>query len=292
MKKSLQDRLKKYGTMAAAVTGVAVVGDADAQVVYHDINPDSTFSNNGDVFNLDLNHDGTVDFQINLSQNSGGGSSWFFSTNDVRINPQGSSNSMVITSNYAAALSSGAAIGSANSFTTSNLMASKWVSTSYYSTGSGSYYTWTSYSSYGNWLGAQDKFLGLKFKIGANTHYGWARLDVSSNADQFTIKDYAYNATANTSINAGDMGGPTSISEVTLLQNINVMANNGQLKINIPVEYIGYNLKVVSMMGQEVINNKLANTTTSFDISSQAKGVYLVLINGNNQAYANKIIFR
>ena len=48
----------------------------------------------------------------------------------------------------------------------------------------------------------KDKYLGLRFIIKGQTHYGWARLDVLS-LSHWVIKDYAYNATPNKPILAG-----------------------------------------------------------------------------------------
>jgi hypothetical protein len=55
-----------------------------------------------------------------------------------------------------------------------------------------------------------DTYLACKFNIGASTYYGWIR--VNWNGTTLVFKDYAYQNTANTSINAGDMstGGSTN----------------------------------------------------------------------------------
>lgn len=36
---------------------------------------------------------------------------------------------------------------------------------------------------YGDWFGVSNKFLGLQFDIGGQTHYGWAELSVSDSTD-------------------------------------------------------------------------------------------------------------
>ena len=62
-------------------------------------------------------------------------------------------------------------------------------------------------STVGNFLGAQGKFVGLRFQIPADnsTHYGWARISVDANFD-LTLTDWAYESTANQEIVAGDTG--------------------------------------------------------------------------------------
>ena len=63
-----------------------------------------------------------------------------------------------------------------------------------------------------------DKFLACKFDIGTNTYYGWIRVQL--NGTIVTFKDYAYNNTPNTAIDAGDMG-----ASIILVSSINVSSN-------------------------------------------------------------------
>ena len=51
-------------------------------------------------------------------------------------------------------------------------------------------------SQFGPFLGAQGKFVGLRFQIPADnsTHYGWARISVDANFD-LTLTDWAYEST-------------------------------------------------------------------------------------------------
>jgi hypothetical protein len=55
-----------------------------------------------------------------------------------------------------------------------------------------------------------DTYIGAQFKIGSNTYYGWIRVNWTGGV--FVVKDFAYNNTPNTAINAGDMGGTTSVA--------------------------------------------------------------------------------
>jgi uncharacterized protein YjdB len=78
----------------------------------------------------------------------------------------------------------------------------------------------------GNWIGAGDcaingwggtnssitpgvdTYIAMTFNLtglGSNIYYGWVRINVAANGD-VTYKDYAYNDTPGTAINAGDMG--------------------------------------------------------------------------------------
>lgn len=315
MKKSLQDKLKKYGTMAAAVAGG--VASADAQIIYTDIVPDTTFCNDGDVYNLDLNNDMINDFSLNLntSSNAGGfySNSLNFSTNsnennDLRISPNGLANSVL--GNNASALSSGASIGSsatnwANS--SGNLMASysmyysRYASTytsTYYNTTNQTTqtytYTWGPYTygnatSFGDFAGAQSKYLGLKIVVGPNTHYGWARVSVDSGVGCFTVEEYAYETTPNTTILAGDKGLSTSISDLNLIPDVTVFAANEVLNVQVPKEVIGFNVKLVDMLGRTIVNETIASSNHKVDIANNSNGVYIVLIEGEGKAFSEKI---
>lgn len=49
-----------------------------------------------------------------------------------------------------------------------------------------------------------DKIFGFRFKIGSDTHYGWVKTNLASDYKTLTIKEIAYNKTANAEIKAGE----------------------------------------------------------------------------------------
>lgn len=55
-----------------------------------------------------------------------------------------------------------------------------------------------------DWKEKGERYLGFRFYSNGEKHYGWARMEVSSPA-HWTIKDYAYNATSDMPILAGQM---------------------------------------------------------------------------------------
>jgi hypothetical protein len=59
----------------------------------------------------------------------------------------------------------------------------------------------------GLWLNAQHRYLGLKFVISGQIHYGWARLNVASCCSA-TLTGYAYETIPNKRILTGDIVGP------------------------------------------------------------------------------------
>ena len=70
-------------------------------------------------------------------------------------------------------------------------------------------YYWRSYQSLnrGYWFNVTDRYLGLKFVVNGNTHYGWARLSVSSGFVTATLTGYAYETIPNKSIITGKTKG-------------------------------------------------------------------------------------
>jgi hypothetical protein len=58
----------------------------------------------------------------------------------------------------------------------------------------------------GSWINVNDRYLGVKFTINGETHYGWARLSVQAVPPitfTATLTGYAYETIRNKSISAG-----------------------------------------------------------------------------------------
>ena len=59
-------------------------------------------------------------------------------------------------------------------------------------------------SARGPWAGVNDKFLGVRFKISGQTHYGWVHVNLHTR----TITGYAYETNADQPILAGEKSRP------------------------------------------------------------------------------------
>ncbi len=62
----------------------------------------------------------------------------------------------------------------------------------------------------GKWINVTNRYLGLKFKIGRKTHYGWTRLNVHLPGNYLvdaTLTGYAYETIPNKPIIAGKTRG-------------------------------------------------------------------------------------
>jgi len=258
-KNEFRKKLAKYGALSIAIAGVA---DATGQVIYTDIDPDFV-GGLGSSIGIDFDNDGTDDVTI-LQSNNG-------NYELVQANsPAG--NGVVANNNgylYASNLSYSAPINNGLSF---------------YS-GGASFCAGVGYAG-SAFCGTGEGLLGAKFDIGGETHYGWVRVDILDSSN-FTVLDYAYESTAGGEILAGVIP-PLAIDDFSS-NNFDyfVDANNQlNLKANSPME----NVQLVNILGQVVIDQRLANTNEIIDISALKSGIYIASISINGNTKAVKII--
>ena len=185
---SIHRQLNVYALTASAagVSLLALTQPSEAKIVYTKIH--QVIGQNG-VYELDLNHDGTIDFLIEQS-------SYKLLAREALGNAvQGTVASYW---NLAAALDKGARIGRGQGFVKGNGEALVAI----IARTSGTHTT-------GHWVDVKNRYLGLKFKIRGVTHYGWARLSVHVQGVNIigTLTGYAYETIANKGINAGQTNG-------------------------------------------------------------------------------------
>tara|TARA_B100000809_G_scaffold117877_1_gene116243 strand:+ start:1052 stop:1879 length:828 start_codon:yes stop_codon:yes gene_type:complete len=265
----LSKQLAKYGALTAAIAGVA---DASGQIAYTDITPDFSGGVGGEYF-LDLDSDGTNDFRIfhnNASSSSSG----------ILISPLTASNDVLGSAGtpyaYPFVLNSGDAISSGGTAWNNNGFSAGFQSLNYGSS-----------CSAGNWCGVTDGFIGLRFNIGGSTHYGWARLDIpNDNSQAWTVKDFAYNQTANTSITAGQ---ETLSLEANVFNDVRIVALNKTIGLYNMADKTDY--AVYSMTGKRVLEGNISNTTHVIEANTIATGVYIIeLTDVNSNAVLKKKI--
>jgi hypothetical protein len=196
---SLENRLKGYA-LAATAAGVSVVAFAqasDAEIIYTNVNKPVIL--NGAPLSLDVNNDGVVDFTLTNFSSLTGGLGFFF----LAIAPAQSSNEILQVTSHkkavAAALSAGHQIGAKSSFRKNPPRL--YMARDKFNTSTG--------SSYGPWLSVEYAYLGLKFVINGQTHYGWAQVKFSQTGGfrSATLSGYAYESIADQPIAAGKKTG-------------------------------------------------------------------------------------
>jgi hypothetical protein len=211
---SLNARMEKYlsgyatAAVAAGVSLLALSRSADAKIVYTPAN--TNIPTNGGPVPLDLNHDGIVDFSfLNLSTQA---IAWSF-TASAKV--QG--NRMWGKGSFAGILGPGP-------FVFASALRARFEvgpNRSYFKNGDhgviaagfeSNYGTGT----FGQWLYTKYRYLGLKFMIDGQIHYGWARVSVTKLNNKIgvaaTLTGYAYETIPNKPIVAGKTKGPDVIT--------------------------------------------------------------------------------
>jgi len=277
MKKELQNKLSRY--TAAAVAVVAAASGATAQVVYTDVNPDYSVDDDNNAngltaIGLDLNNDATVDFILAAGDTTDAGTRVRYSLVAPAVAANAVAGETPSAFNYALALNMNDAINNTlNWISSTNTMA----------------YNVASANPYGeNWNGVTDKYLGLRFTVGANVHYGWARMDVQAIGDVWTLKDYAYNATANGSITAGQMAGVNTMELESLVHFIN--QTNNTVKVVINGGLTNGKITLVSSTGQVVSTSSVDGEIFIVDMNGLSAGIYVISAEFNEGAMTKKLI--
>ena len=253
--------------MAGSVIGIS--NYADASIIYTDVNPDQTISGSVGTYTLDLNNDATPEFGIQIISASG--------VKRVIVAPRSSSGNQI------AGASSQASAFNVNANINSTL--ASWA-TSSYKTYKTMEIVYSASSQTGPWKGVTNKYLGLKFVVGGNTYYGWARLDVTL-AGNFTIKDYAYNNVAGQGILAGQNGlGLTQFSNSEI--KITAFEKTAQVILGDMTESEG-TIIVSDMEGREIKNIGISQTKTTIDLQDVKAGIYFIAVRQKNYYTTKKI---
>ena len=169
LRAKLERNLSTYA-VAAGAAGIgllAVPSVAEAEVVY------TPTHINVLAAPIDLNNDGIPDFHASLYYECAGGgcgadlfASALSAGGGIQVGKRGP--------NMAAARKTGGKIGPQKQFLPRHAFMAE------ARTSLGSFFT------SGSWVNVKSRYLGLNFKIGDQTHYGWARLTVRVSYDGFS----------------------------------------------------------------------------------------------------------
>jgi hypothetical protein len=172
---------------AAGVSMMALLQPSEAQIIY---TPTNKTISSGEKLLIDFNHDGVTDLVVREFQCSLGTG---FGADSLQAVPQRGGGG-VVSGSHAAALPMGSKIGGSRGFY--NRPAFMAIFTFY-----GVYY-------FGSWAFAPTSYLGAKFSIDGEVHYGWARLKVLHTYRNITanLTGFAYETQPDRPIGAGDMG--------------------------------------------------------------------------------------
>ena len=154
---------------------------------------------------------------------------------------------------------------------------------------------WESSGEYGNWTGTQeDKYLGIKFEINGNFHYGWIQLTTIIYAFdnmEFTVKGFAYNTVANEGILAGDTGQITDIAEAGNT-GFSIYPNPAKDIINLPTFGETAVVSISDISGKIVYSSEVVQSqiNETIDISFLNTGLYIVRVQTGGKMLIAKLV--
>jgi hypothetical protein len=194
----LENRLRAYSLVATAA-GVGLMTAAEpstAEVIY---TPAQGYLLHANWTKIDLNHDGIPDLSFFISSTN-----YKVLEREVVGKPAAGSLAGIVgyagaVHPYASALTKNATIGPRAAFIGGSAFLERTQVSHYFC-------CYTLYA--GPWRNATDRFLGVKFLIAGQVHYGWVRLSVGgSRRLKAAISGYAYETVANQPIRAGQISG-------------------------------------------------------------------------------------
>lgn len=274
----LNDKLKSYSAVAGTI--LATAASADAQIVYTDVNPDNVLTiTNGTMNSFDVNFDGDaqVDVQIASYGYLYGAYQFNYSLSAI---PTGGTWALVGTV--------GAYGAEATPIAASTMIdaSSAWLDET--AAGGSTFFNSVGVTGVGQvvgtWGTGSDAYLGSRFTIGANTHYGWVRMSVAADGTTTTIKDYAYKTTPDTGINAGDSG--LGINEMPT--NVWFVGVNGK-SIVVSAKVDGA-LTVVDASGRTVATGNVVNGEAIVTLDDAATGLFVVSFENEGAMGTKKVV--
>lgn len=274
-KETLQKLVFRYGSLATALIGVDQVR---GQVVYSDIN-DTTLATNDALYELNVDGDtaGVVDFRIiqyvDTTQNNVSGSF---------IQSRPGEASQVLGLNY----------GNYHYPFKLDIRDEIAADTNYKGTGGPSdlgqlalTINDTTYPHHQFNGGVQDGYIGLRFTISENdtdrTHYGWLRVDVAADLKSITIKDFAYEATPETGILAGEGTPFFTLSEAHAEWPVAFYQAGRTLWVELPEGEQGpYRLRLFDLAGRSLATYSVEGEKWSQKLTGLPRGILVARLEG------------
>lgn len=297
--KSKSFNLKTYSAFASAFL---IIGNAQAEVEYTDIEPDFILDSDWDSEGVDMDNNGTIDFAfLNFSY------SWYtFGYSFIEkifAGPYGTPQNEIagtqIVAYFPYALAYGEFIDSSLSFQNYGFQRMAYRIFHELETWGGDilYFTWEGGFWYPEML---DHYLGVHFiDENADYHYGWIRCDIKDEGRTLVIKDYAYEKYIDHEIIAGDTVGyqpfghdTIVLNPGTVIENIltgaNVYSFENKIYIQLPLKSSNVIVKVYDLKGGEIYTCELQNQFAEININAP-KGIYLVEIIAKEGNFTKKV---
>ncbi len=238
-----------------------------SQVIYTDVNPDSLV---GSSYELDLNNDGTPEFLIEKTTDGG--------IDIVQATGLSNQDSLIgyyagfpAITGYPSALSSNEIIDGTSAFVDEGVMGGDHELI----------------MEDADWPDGFNRYLGLKFNINGDVHYGWAKIKISTDYVAFTISEYAYNATAGEPINSGitSIEDPSTTLGGTIEAYPNPVSENVTLSFFL-LDETEVDLSVYDLSGKQILAEsrkieKPGKQAFQLNVSQWSSGIYFCRVNSS-----------
>ncbi|MCH7535503.1 MAG: T9SS type A sorting domain-containing protein, partial [Bacteroidetes bacterium] len=129
----------------------------------------------------------------------------------------------------------------------------------------------------GNFLGQLSKYIGVKFDISGDTHYGWINIDMASSGNFLMVNSYAYNDVPDQAIKAGQTVGIADQE----LNDVSIYGYGNQIHIS----GTKGKTEIFDLQGQQVHQEGI-NGSTSITLK---EGIYLVRVTSEGRSVTKKV---
>lgn len=137
----------------------------------------------------------------------------------------------------------------------------------------------------GDFINNGKLFVGVKFDISANVHYGWIQISIDSAAVSGIVYDFAYQSIADSTIYAGAIENDFVNVSTNDLSDINIYSAHKKLHF---VGSVSGTLSMFNLLGKQVLNKKV-NSNEVINVAELNKGIYLVSFTAGASTITKKV---
>ena len=111
---------------------------------------------------------------------------------------------------------------------------------------------------------------------------------MSADGGTVTIKDYAYDATANAGILTGDMGS-VGLEGVPTEDKVHFKTMLSETVVNVTPDLLGTSISMIDMTGKEVKTVTIEELNTTVSHENLDSGIYMVVVNSEDGSVSKKV---
>ena len=282
MNKNLKAKLSKYSALTVAYSASALY--ASAEQVKDTVNYTGGF----ETYSIDIDGDGTNDFAVTCVQwaTSYVGNSFnmeFYGNNEMVIDsaltsgtnpyPKLLSQSYLLTADKNFGVDSNVWLGG-TSYAPKGMFGG-----GYKKNAGGQVYKWGAVG------GRSGFYLGVKFDISGETHYGWMRFNVSTQINSWKLIDMGYEDQPDTSVKVNYEEPPLSLENENTLE-ANIQKAGEFLVFDVNNSKALSEVELINISGKTVLKE---NNASKIFIGKMPKGVYFIKLTSTKGILTKKI---